>query len=138
MKPEVLKKRRRQVMDLMGSGVAIVPTAPIRKRNNDVEYRYRADSDFYYLTHFPEPEAVAVLVPGRDHGEFILFCREKNKEKEIWEGLRAGQEGACEMYNADDSFPIADLINPGHHLAIKNGITSHNAKNLIAVLKQAG
>ena len=115
MKPEALKKRRREVMDLMGSGVAIIPTGPIRKRNGDVEYPFRADSDFYYLTHFPEPEAVAVLVPGREHGEFILFCREKNKKKEIWEGLRTGLEGARSIYGADDSFPYEDIddILPG-------------------------
>ncbi|HEX19851.1 MAG TPA: Xaa-Pro aminopeptidase [Acidiferrobacteraceae bacterium] len=115
MKPEILQKRRKEVMELMGSGVAIIPTAPVRNRNSDVEYPFRADSDFYYLTHFPEPEAVAVLVPGREHGEYILFCREKNREKETWEGLRAGQEGACEFYGADDSFPIEDIddILPG-------------------------
>ncbi|GMQ91159.1 MAG: Xaa-Pro aminopeptidase [Gammaproteobacteria bacterium] len=115
MKPEILQKRRKEVMELMGSGVAIIPTAPVRNRNSDVEYPFRADSDFYYLTHFPEPEAVAVLVPGREHGEYILFCREKNREKETWEGLRAGQEGACELYGADDSFPIEDIddILPG-------------------------
>lgn len=115
MKPEILRKRRKEVMELMGSGVAIIPTAPVCHRNSDVEYPFRADSDFYYLTHFPEPEAVVVLVPGREHGEYILFCREKNREKEIWEGLRAGQEGACELYGADDSFPIDDIddILPG-------------------------
>ena len=80
-------------MQHMDGGVAILPTAPVRPRNRDVHYPYRPDSDFYYLTHFPEPEAVAVLVPGRAHGEYILFCRERNPEKEIWEGRRAGLEG---------------------------------------------
>jgi Xaa-Pro aminopeptidase len=99
----------------MGGGVAILPTAPERTRNRDVLYAYRPDSDFYYLTHFPEPEAVAVLVPGRAHGEFLLFCRERNREKEIWDGRRAGLEGAREMYGADDAFPIDDIdeILPG-------------------------
>src|SRR5690606_18082263 len=86
------EQRRRELMQHMGEGVAIVPTAPARIRNRDVEYPYRPDSDFYYLTHFPEPEAVAVLVPGRPHGEFILFCRERDAEKEIWDGRRAGLE----------------------------------------------
>ena len=100
---------------MMGGGVAIVPTAPVHIRNRDVEFPYRADSDFYYLTHFPEPEAVAVLVPGRPHGEFILFCRERDPEKEIWDGRRAGPEGAVQRYGADDAFPIDDIddILPG-------------------------
>ena len=88
------EKRRRDLMQHMGGGVAIIPTAPQRSRNRDIFFPYRPDSDFYYLTHFPEPEAVAVLVPGRAHGEYLLFCRESNREKEIWEGRRAGLDGA--------------------------------------------
>jgi len=108
-------RRRRDVMQQMAGGVAILPTALQRTRNRDIHFPYRPDSDFYYLTHFPEPEAVAVLVPGRAHGEFLLFCREKNREKEIWEGRRAGLEGARETYGADDAFPIEDIdeILPG-------------------------
>ena len=115
MDSKLFAKRRADVMQHMGGGVAILPTAPVRPRNRDVHYPYRADSDFYYLTHFPEPEAVAVLVPGRAHGEYILFCRERNPEKEIWEGRRAGLEGAREIYGADDAFPIEDIdeILPG-------------------------
>ena len=91
----------------------MVAAAACRAQRQD--FPFRPDSDFYYLTHFPEPDAVAVLVPGRQYGEYILFCREKNPEKEIWEGLRAGQEGADEQYGADDSFPITDIddILPG-------------------------
>jgi Xaa-Pro aminopeptidase len=102
-------------MQLMQGGIAIIPTTPVRNRNRDVDFPFRPDSDFYYLTVFPEPEAVAVLVPGREHGEFILFCRDRNPEKEIWEGHRAGLEGACERYGADDAFPIEDIgeIMPG-------------------------
>lgn len=115
MDASIFKKRRSHVMQHMGEGVAIIPTAPMRNRNRDVDYPYRPDSDFYYLTHFPEPEAVAVFVPGRAHGEYILFCRERNPEKEIWEGRRAGLEGAREIYGADDAFPIDDIddILPG-------------------------
>src|SRR5712692_4468925 len=106
MDVKILQKRRNELMQSMGGGVAIIPTAPMRNRNRDIHFPFRPDSDFYYLTHFPEPEAVAVLVPGRAHGEYILFC---------WEGRRAGQEGACEIYGADDSFPIDDIdeILPG-------------------------
>jgi len=104
------KRRRRQFMRMMGpNSIAIIPTAPTVTRNRDVEYRFRPDSDFHYLTGFPEPEAVAVLIPGREHGEYILFCRERDKKREMWDGSRAGQEGACEIYGADDSFPIGDL-----------------------------
>jgi Xaa-Pro aminopeptidase len=104
------QKRRRQLMRMMGpDSIAILPSAPVAKRNRDVEYPYRPDSDFYYLTGFVEPEAVAVLIPGREHGEYILFCREKDPDKERWDGWRAGQEGAVEQFGADDSFPIGDL-----------------------------
>lgn len=115
MDNSIFAKRRRDVMQQMGGGVAILPTSPLRTRNRDVLYAYRPDSDFYYLTHFPEPEAVMVLVPGRAHGEFLLFCREKNPEKEVWDGRRAGLEGAREYYGADDAFPIDDIdeILPG-------------------------
>ncbi|MBI3547359.1 MAG: Xaa-Pro aminopeptidase [Gammaproteobacteria bacterium] len=115
MDAKIFEKRRATLMSHMNGGVAILPTASMRVRNRDVHYPFRADSDFYYLTHFPEPEAVAVLVPGREHGEYILFCRERNPEKEIWEGRRAGLEGARETYGADDAFPIDDIddILPG-------------------------
>ena len=115
MDPTPFARRRRDLMQQMGGGVAIIPTAPSRPRNRDIHFPYRPDSDFYYLTHFPEPEAVAVLVPGRAHGEYLLFCREKNAEKETWEGRRAGLEGARELYGADDAFPIDDIdeILPG-------------------------
>ncbi|WP_275100454.1 Xaa-Pro aminopeptidase [Sedimenticola hydrogenitrophicus] len=104
------KRRRGQLMRMMGSGsIAILPTAPVAIRNRDADYPYRPDSDFYYLTGFPEAEAVAVLIPGRKQAEYVLFCRERDPEKETWNGLRAGQEGACERYGADDSFPIGDL-----------------------------
>ena len=103
-------------MRMMGEGsVAILPAAPVAIRNRDVDYTYRQDSDFQYLSGFPEPEAVIVLIPGRKHGEYILFCRERDMEMEIWNGKRAGQKGACEIYGADDSFPINDIddILPG-------------------------
>ncbi len=97
-------------MRMMGpNSIAILPSAPVAKRNRDVEYPYRPDSDFYYLTGFAEPEAVAVLIPGREHGEYVLFCREKDPDKERWDGWRAGQEGAVGQFGADDSFPIGDL-----------------------------
>jgi Xaa-Pro aminopeptidase len=116
MKMSEFARRRRQLMRMMGNGsIAIVPAAPERLRNRDVEYPYRQDSDLHYLTGFPEPETVAVLIPGRRQGEFVLFCRATDPEREAWTGPRAGQEGAVENFGADDSFPITDLddILPG-------------------------
>ena len=109
-------KRRRQLMRMIGEdGIAILPGAPIRTRSRDVEYRFRQDSDFYYLTGFAEPRSVAVLAPGRAAGEFILFCRERDSDKERWDGSRQGPDGAVANYGADDAFPIADIdeILPG-------------------------
>ena len=78
-------KRRRWLMKTMGEGsIAIVPTSPVRPRNRDVEFPFRPDSNFYYLTGFEEPEAVAVLAPGREEGEFVMFCRERDPEAEQW------------------------------------------------------
>ena len=103
-------------MRMVGNdGVAILPSAPIRMRSRDVGYRYRQDSDFYYLTGFAEPDSVAVLAPGRANGEFILFCRDKDREREQWDGSRAGTGGAISEFAADDAFPIDDIddILPG-------------------------
>lgn len=116
MNSKEFARRRRRLMQMMGRGsIAILPTAPQKHRNRDTEYPYRPDSDFYYLTGFPEPEACLVLVPGRGHGEYILFNRERDPEQETWTGRRAGQEGACERHGADDAFPITDIddILPG-------------------------
>jgi len=109
-------RRRRALMRLIGrDGIAIVPSAPVRQRNSDVEYNYRQASDFYYLTGFNEPDAVAVLIPGREAAEYVLFVRDRNREREIWDGKRAGPEGAVAQYGANDSFPITDIdeILPG-------------------------
>ena len=109
-------RRRRQLMRMVGNdGIAILPAAPVRTRSRDVEHRFRQDSEFYYLTGVAEPEAVAVLVPGRANGEFLLFCRERDARKEQWDGGRAGQDGAVKDFGADDAFPIDDIddILPG-------------------------
>ena len=76
-------RRRNQLMKMVGpGGIVILPSAPVRTRSRDVEYRFRQDSDFYYMTGFAEPEAVAVLVPGRANGEYLLFCREKDAARD--------------------------------------------------------
>lgn len=113
---EEFARRRAQLMRLMGRDtIAVLPAAPVQQRNNDVEYAYRQDSDFFYLTGFNEPESVAVLVPGREQAEFILFVRDRDPERETWDGKRAGPAGATRRYGADDAFPIADIdeILPG-------------------------
>ena len=95
--------------------ILVLPAAPERIRSRDTHYPYRQDSDLWYLTGFPEPEAVLVLVPGRAHGEALLFCRERDPEREGWDGPRAGPEGAVDVHGMDDAYPIADLdeILPG-------------------------
>ncbi|MEQ8230619.1 MAG: Xaa-Pro aminopeptidase [Gammaproteobacteria bacterium] len=116
MEKREFARRRKRLMDLVEPGSIIIqPNAPERVRNRDVYYPFRSDSDFYYLSGFPEPESVLVLVPDRPQGEFLLFCREKDAEQETWHGRRAGLEGACAEYGADDAFPITDLddILPG-------------------------
>ncbi|MEA9577559.1 aminopeptidase P N-terminal domain-containing protein [Xanthomonas nasturtii] len=109
-------RRRKQLMQMAGEqAILILPAAPERIRSHDTHYPYRQDSDFLYLSGFPEPEAVLVLVPGRKHGEAILFCRERDAEREAWDGPREGQEGAVERYGMDDAYPIDDVdeILPG-------------------------
>ena len=120
MKPqspaEEFARRRSALLRLMGrDAIAIVPCAPVRKRNNDVDFPFRQDSDFHYLTGFREPESVAVLVPGREQAEYILFVRERDPARETWDGRRAGPAGARRSFGADDAFPITDIdeILPG-------------------------
>jgi Xaa-Pro aminopeptidase len=100
--------RRKHLMETMGTGLAILTTTPPSVRNGDTHFPYRPDSDFYYLTGFPEPEAMMVLVPGRPEGEFVLFCRERDPQQEVWHGRRAGLEGARTEYGADEAFPITE------------------------------
>jgi Xaa-Pro aminopeptidase len=109
-------RRRKQLSRMVApGGIAILPAAPVRIRSRDVEHRYRQDSDFFYLTGFAEPAAVAVLAPGRSNGDYLLFCRERDSDRELWDGKRAGPHGAVQDYGADDAFPIDDIddILPG-------------------------
>ena len=116
MRKDEFRRRRRQLMKMMGKGgIAILPAVPEKARNGDVHYHYRPDSDFYYLTGFAEPEAVAVLIPGRAQAEYVLFVRDRDPTRETWDGRRAGPDGATRDYGADDAFPIGDIddILPG-------------------------
>ena len=102
------RKRRSRLARDLGEGIVAIPTAPERTRNADSHYDYRWDSGFYYLTGFREPEAVLVLVLG-DKPRSILFCREKNLEREIWDGFRYGPDLAREAFGFDEAHTIADL-----------------------------
>lgn len=109
-------RRRKNLMALMEpNSIAIIPSAREQMRSRDTEHPFRQDSDFYYLSGFTEPDSVLVLAPGRRHGQYVIFCREKDPVLEMWNGFRAGPEGACEKFAADDAFPIADIddILPG-------------------------
>jgi Xaa-Pro aminopeptidase len=116
MTQDEFQRRRRQLMRMIGKdGIAILPAASVKLRNGNVEYAYRQDSRFYYVTGFSEPDAVAVLVPGRAQAEYVLFVRDRDAVKESWDGSRAGPDGAIATFGADDAFPIADIdeILPG-------------------------
>lgn len=108
--PEEFACRRQALMARVGRDAAvIIPAAVHHRRNRDTEYRYRQDSDFYYLTGFAEPEALLVLLLGRAEGEFVLFCRDRDRAMEIWNGYRAGPEGAVSDFGASQAFVIADV-----------------------------
>ncbi|MDY6812539.1 MAG: aminopeptidase P N-terminal domain-containing protein [Pseudomonadota bacterium] len=103
-------RRRQELLQLLEPGsIAIIPAAHERRRNRDVHYPFRQDSDFDYLTGFPEPDALAVLAPDREGGPYLLFVREKDPEREQWDGYRAGPQGACREFGADAAWSIGEL-----------------------------
>ncbi|MEL6855439.1 MAG: aminopeptidase P N-terminal domain-containing protein [Cyanobacteria bacterium J06607_13] len=103
------RQRREAVLEAIGQGTAIFCSAPPAVMHNDVDYLYRQDSNFFYLTGFNEPDAVAVLSPGHKEHKFVLFVRPKDKEKETWSGYRTGVEAAKTKYGADEAYPIEAL-----------------------------
>ena len=112
---EYTRRRRELMRELAPNSIAIVAAAHERIRSRDTHYLFRQDSDFYYLSGFDEPDAVLVMLPGRAQGEVIFFCRERDPNKEMWDGRRAGPEAMTGQYGADDAFPIDDIddILPG-------------------------
>jgi Xaa-Pro aminopeptidase len=107
---EFHSRRRRELMDRLGAGAAVlVPAASERLRSNDVEYRFRQNSDFDYLTGFPEPDALCLLLPGHPKHEFVLFVRPRDPERETWTGRRVGVDGAMGMYGADAAHPLDEI-----------------------------
>ncbi len=110
MNQKELLKRRKTLMRMVGSdGAAIIPSASSISRNRDVDYIFRQDSDFLYLTGFNEPDSLALLLPGHAEGQYILFCRDRNPEQEVWDGRRAGQKGAEENFLVDKAYSISKL-----------------------------
>ncbi len=105
---DIYRRRREQLAAAVQTGVAIVPTAPERTRNRDAHYPYRFDSYFYYLTGFPEPDAVAVIVAGAQ-ARHILFCRDQDPEREIWDGFRYGPEAARAAFGFDEAHSISRI-----------------------------
>lgn len=104
------KSRRSELMLRMApNSIAIVPSASEKIRSRDTDYVFRQNSDLLYLCGFEEPQSVLVLIPGREDGEFVLFCRKRDKDMEIWNGYRAGPEGAVKKYRADETFAIDDI-----------------------------
>lgn len=109
-------RRRTRLMELMeDNSIAIIPSAVEQVRSRDTYFPFRQDSDFFYLSGFEEPDSVLVLIPGRAQGEIVMFCRDRDVDKETWDGYRQGPEGVCENFGADDGFPIDDIddILPG-------------------------
>ena len=118
--------------------VAIIPAAREATRSNDTQYRYRQDSDFFYLTGFEEPESIAVVAPGHDH-QYTLFVRPRDPEQEVWIGKRAGVEGAKSDLGADEAFPISefdekllDILDGAEKLYYRLGVNEDLDKKIIA------
>jgi len=112
---EYAARRELLMANMDPNSIAIVPSAQLVVRSNDTEYKFRQDSDFYYLSGFNEPNAVLVLLPNRKQGQVIYFVQDKDKERELWDGYRVGPDGMSTQYGADDAFPINDIddILPG-------------------------
>ncbi len=102
-------QRRAQLIEAIGDGIAVVASKPSQIRNGDVEHDYRQDSDFHYLTGLEEPDSVAVFAPSHPRGPFILFVRARDPERAIWDGPRAGVEGAKNDFGADNAYPIGEF-----------------------------
>ncbi len=108
--PDRFREHRSRLAKHVGTnGIAVIPAAREAVRNHDVRHPFRQNSDFFYLTGFEEPDAVAVITPGHDDGEFHLFVHPRDRETEVWNGYRAGVEGAVQFHRADTAYPLSDL-----------------------------
>ncbi len=143
--PGIFRARRDRFMKALGAGaVAILPGAPAAIRSNDVEFVYRQDSDFYYLTGFPEPESAALFAPGHCDGEFVLFVAPRDRERETWTGRRAGVEGATADYGADQAYPATEFeqvaaryLERAERLHYPLGINARMNERMLKLYRQA-
>ncbi len=112
---EAARRRKELMLQMEPNSIALLSAAPQSTRSNDTEYPYRQNSDFYYLSGFVEHDALLALIPGREQGEVVLFCQEKDKLRELWTGILMGPEQAIKQLKIDDAFPITDIddILPG-------------------------
>jgi len=106
---EFHRRRQRFIRALGPDSIALIATNPIQYRNRDVEYPFRPESDFYYLSGFPEPRALLVIIPQRPAGTVLLFCQERNFERELWNGPQIGVTDAKPIYLVDEAYPITQL-----------------------------
>ena len=142
---ELTKKRREEFLNRIRGGAAIFPSAPVALRNGDVDHDYRQDTDFYYLTGFEEPGAVAVLVPDHPEHRFALFVQPKDRDREVWTGVRAGEVGAVHDYGADVAFTsdkldpeLANLVQGADRLYYRFGSDLRFDQRIIGLLKRFG
>lgn len=105
----MFQSRLESFLQAIGNAVAIIPSSPVRNRTHDLDFEYRQDSDFYYLTGFKEPEAVLLLAPQHPEHRVVLFVRPRDPERETWDGRRAGTEGAVNDHGADAAYPIDQM-----------------------------
>ncbi len=127
---EPFAERRRRIAEMIGdSGIAVVPAATEVIRNYDVHHEFRQDSMFWYLTGFHEPEAVAVITPGHDDGEYTLFVRPKDPAQEVWTGIRTGADGARERFGADAAHELGDLDDALERLLIGREVIWYRSGN---------
>ncbi len=106
---QFVARREALMAKMQPQSIAIIPAAQMKQRNSDVEYAFRQDSSFYYLTGFNEPDAVLLLIPGREEGETVMFCRDRDRLMEIWNGYRAGPEGVVADYAIEEAFAIDEI-----------------------------
>ncbi|WP_040240165.1 Xaa-Pro aminopeptidase [Chromohalobacter japonicus] len=111
---EYRARRQALMAALPAHSAVLIPAASLVTRNRDSEYAFRQDSDFHYLSGFPEPDALLVLLPGRDAGEAVLFCQDKDPSQEVWTGIRIGAEAAVTDYGVDEAYEndIRDALLP--------------------------
>ena len=106
-KSEFAARRKRLMAEMAPNSVAIIPAAREVTRSRDTEYPFRQNSDFFYLTGFQEPEGILVLIPGRRQGQVIMFCRDRDPERELWDGYRQGPEGVVKNFGMNDAYPVS-------------------------------